>query len=101
MSEQDTSKEPQPTNTGRDSSEPAASSNKWDRKSVLLTLLAGLLPAGSWVIYFCTGAERNDPKIHWLPISLMLTIIFVTILFLWKKYGFSKTFRSLTHGFLG
>ena len=101
MSEQDTSKEPQPTNTGRDSSEPAASSNKWDRKSVLLTLLAGLLPAGSWVIYFCTGAERNDPKIHWLPISLMLTIIFVTILFLWKKIWFLKNISQFNSWIFG
>lgn len=101
MSEQDTSKEPQPTNTGRDSSEPAASSNKWDRKSVLLTLLAGLLPAGSWVIYFCTGAERNDPKIHWLPISLMLTIIFVTILFLWKKVWFLKNVSQFNSWIFG
>jgi len=101
VSEQDTSKEPQPTNTGRDSSEPAASSNKWDRKSVLLTLLAGLLPAGSWVIYFCTGAERNDPKIHWLPISLMLTIIFVTILFLWKKIWFLKNISQFNSWIFG
>ena len=101
MSEQDTSKEPQPTNTGRNSSEPAASSNKWDRKSVLLTLLAGLLPASSWVIYFYTGAERNDPKIHWLPISLMLTIIFVVIVFLWKKLWVFKNISQFNSWIFG
>ena len=106
MSQQDISKEPQvtskqPNDTGHDPSEPAASSNKWDRKSVLLTLLAGLLPAGSWVIYFCTGAERNDPKIHWLPISLMLTIIFVTILFLWKKVWFLKNISQFNSWIFG
>ena len=105
MSEQDTSEEvqvasKQPTNTGHNSSEPAASSNKWDGISVL-TLLTGLLSAGSWVMYFYTGAERNDPKIHWLPISLMLTIIFVVILFLWKKLWVFKNISRFNSWIFG
>ena len=106
MSDQDTSKEPQvtsnqPIDTGHDSSELATSSNKWDRKSVLLAVLFGLLPAASLVIYFWTGAERNDPKIHWLPISLMLTIIFVIILFLWKKIWLLKNISQFNSWIFG
>lgn len=106
MSEQDTSEEvqvasKQPTNTGHNSSEQAASSNKWDGKSILLTLLGGLLPAGSLVMYFYTGAERNDPKIHWLPISIMLIIIFLIILFLWKKLWIFKNISQFNSWIFG
>ena len=70
--------------------------NKW-----ILSIISTILIIIIWTPCFITGHEWNSPNVHWLPISLMLTIIFVTILFLWKKYGFSKMFHSLTHGFLG
>ena len=105
MSEQDISKAPlaaskQTDETRQDPSELATSNNKWGAERILLTGLA-IAVVISLVIYLLTGAEWHSPNIHWLPITLMLSIIFVTILFLWKKYGFSKIFRSLTHGFLG
>ena len=106
MSEQDTSKEPQvtskqPNDTGHDSSELATSSNKWDRKSVLFAAFFGLLPAASLVIYLWTGAEWNSPNVHWFPIFLMLTIIFVTILFLWKKIWFLKNISQFNSWIFG
>ena len=105
MSEQDTSESlqvasKQQTNTGRNPSEPATSSNKQGGQSTLLVIL-GVITFVSWVVYFCTGAERNDPKIHWLPISLMLTIIFVTILFLWKKVWFLKNVSQFNSWIFG
>lgn len=105
MSEQDTSQEPliasnQPTNTGRNPSEPATSSNKQGGQSTLLTIL-GVITFVSWVVYFCTGAERNDPKVHWLPISLMLTIIFVIILFLCKKLWVFKNISQFNSWIFG
>ena len=107
MSDQGASEEPliassQPSSTGRNSSEsePATSSNKQGGQSTLLTIL-GAITFVSWVVYFCTGAERNDPKIHWLPISLMLTIIFVTILFLWKKVWFLKNVSQFNSWIFG
>ena len=107
MSDQGASEEPliassQPSSTGRNSSEsePTASSNKQGGQSTLLTIL-GAITFVSWVVYFCTGAERNDPKIHWLPISLMLTIIFVTILFLWKKVWFLKNVSQFNSWIFG
>lgn len=107
MSDQGASEEPliassQPSSTGRNSSEsePATSSNKQVGQSTLLTIL-GAITFVSWVVYLCTGAERNDPKIHWLPISLMLTIIFVTILFLWKKVWFLKNISQFNSWIFG
>ena len=105
MSEQDTSESlqvasKQHTNTGRNPSEPATSSNKQGGQFTLLVIL-GVITFVSWVVYFCTGAERNDPKIHWLPISLMLTIIFVTILFLWKKVWFLKNVSQFNSWIFG
>ena len=105
MSEQDTSESlqvasKQQTNTGRNPSEPATSSNKQGGQFTLLVIL-GVITFVSWVVYFCTGAERNDPKIHWLPISLMLTIIFVTILFLWKKVWFLKNVSQFNSWIFG
>lgn len=105
MSDQGTSEESlitsnQPTNTGRNSSEPAASSNKQSGQSTLLAIL-GVITFVSWVVYFCTGAERNDPKIHWLPISLMLTIIFAIILFLCKKLWVFKNISQFNSWIFG
>lgn len=105
MSDQGTSEESlitsnQPTNTGRNSSEPAASSNKRSGQSTLLAIL-GVITFVSWVVYFCTGAERNDPKIHWLPISLMLTIIFAIILFLCKKLWVFKNISQFNSWIFG
>ena len=105
MSDQGTSEEPlvasnQPTNTGRNSSEPATSSNKQGGQSTLLAIM-GVITFVSWVVYFCTGAERNDPKIHWLPISLMLTIIFVIILFLCKKLWVFKNISQFNSWIFG
>ena len=106
MSEQDTSKEPQvtskpPNDTGHESSELATSSNRWDEKPMLLAVLFGLLPVTSLVIYFWTGADWNNPNIHWLPIFLMLTIISVTILFLWKKIWFLKNISQFNSWIFG
>lgn len=106
MSEQDTSKEPRvtskpPNDTGHESSELATSSNRWDEKPMLLAVLFGLLPAASLVIYFWTGADWNNPNIHWLPIFLMLTIISVTILFLWKKVWFLKNISQFNSWIFG
>lgn len=105
MSEQDTSEDlqvasKQQTNTGRNPSEPATSSNKQGGQSTLLAIL-GVITFVSWVVYFCTGAERNDPKIHWLPISLMLTIIFVIILFLCKKLWVFKNISQFNSWIFG
>ena len=105
MSDQGTSEEPliasnQPTNTGRNSSEPATSGNKQGGQSTLLAIL-GLITFVSWIVYFYTGAERNDPKIHWLPISLMLTIIFVIILFLCKKLWVFKNISQFNSWIFG
>lgn len=105
MSEQDTSEEvqvasKQPTNTGRDPSEPAASSNKSDGKSTLLVILGAIMVI-SWVIYVCTGTEWNNPEIHWFPISLMLTIIFAVILFLWKKLWIFKNISQFNSWIFG
>ena len=105
MSQQDTSKEPlviskQPNDAERDSSESAISSNKWDGKSTLLVIL-GAITVVFWVIYFYTGAERNTPEIHWLPISLMLTIISAVILFLWKKLWVFKNISQFNSWIFG
>lgn len=105
MSEQDTSEDlqvtsEQPTNTGRNSSEPATSDNKRDGKTRLLATF-GVITLVFWVIYFCTGAERNSPEIHWLPISLMMTIIFVIILFLWKKLWVFKNISQFNSWIFG
>lgn len=105
MSEQDTSEDlqvasKQQTNTGHNPSEPATSSNKQGGQSTLLAIL-GVITFVSWVVYFCTGAERNDPKIHWLPISLMLTIIFVIILFLCKKLWVFKNISQFNSWIFG
>lgn len=106
MSEQDTSQESQvtpkqPKDMGHDSSELATSSNKWDRTFVLLAVLFGLLSVASLVIYFWTGAEWNNPNVHWLPIFLMLTIIFATILSLWKKIWFLKNISQFNSWIFG
>ena len=105
MSEQDTSKEPPvtskpPNDMEHDSSESAISSNKWDGKSTVLVIL-GAIMAISWVIYFCTGPEWNNPEIHWFPISLMLTIIFTVILFLWKKLWVFKNVSQFNSWIFG
>jgi len=54
-----------------------------------------------WTPYFATGHEWNSPNVHWLPISLMLTIIFVTILFLWKKVWFLKNISQFNSWIFG
>ena len=106
MSEQDTSKESlatskQPNNTRHNPLELATSNNKWSRKSVLLAVFAGSLPVASLLIYFLTGTEWNTPEIHWLPLSLMLFIIFITMLFLWKKIWFLKNISQFNSWIFG
>ena len=66
--------------------------NKW----VLLIMIIII-----WTPYFATGHEWNSPNVHWLPISLMLTIIFVTILFLWKKLWFLKNISQFNSWIFG
>lgn len=105
MSEQDISKDPlvsskQPDDTRQDPSELATSNNKWGAERKLLTGLA-IVAVISFAIYLWTGAEWNSPNIHWLPITLMLTIIFVTILFLWKKIWFLKNISQFNSWIFG
>ena len=65
--------------------------NKW-----VLSIISTILIIIIWTPCFITGHEWNSPNVHWLPISLMLTIIFVTILFLWKKVWFLKNVSQFT-----
>ena len=105
MSEQDISKAPlaaskQTDETRQDPSELATSNNKWGAERILLTGLA-IAVVISLVIYLLTGAEWHSPNIHWLPITLMLSIIFVTILFLWKKIWFLKNISQFNSWIFG
>ena len=105
MSEQDISKAPlaaskQTDDTRQDPSELATSNNKWGAERILLTGLAVAVVI-SLVIYLLTGAEWNSPNIHWLPITLMLTIIFVTTLFLSKKIWFLKNISQFNSWIFG
>ena len=105
MSEQDISKAPlaaskQTDKTRQNPSELATSNNKWGAERILLTGLA-IAVVISLVIYLLTGAEWHSPNIHWLPITLMLSIIFVTILFLWKKIWFLKNISQFNSWIFG
>ena len=105
MSEQDISKallaaSKQTDDTRQDPSELATSNNKWGAERILLTGLAVAVVI-SLVIYLLTGAEWNSPNIHWLPITLMLTIIFVTTLFLSKKIWFLKNISQFNSWIFG
>lgn len=105
MSEQDISKAPlvaskQTDETRQDPSELAISNNKWGAERILLTGLA-IAVVISLVIYLLTGTEWNSPNIHWLPITLMLGIIFVTILFLRKKIWFLKNISQFNSWIFG
>ena len=105
MSEQDISKAPlaaskQTDDTRQDPSELATSNNKWGVERILLTGLA-IAVVISLVIYLLTGAEWHSPNIHWLPITLMLSIIFVTILFLRKKIWFLKNISQFNSWIFG
>ena len=91
----------QTTQPGRQSNSKA--SNTWlkireilNNKWVLLIMIIII-----WTPYFATGHEWNSPNVHWLPISLMLTIIFVTILFLWKKVWFLKNISQFNSWIFG
>lgn len=70
--------------------------NKW-----VLLIISTILIIIIWIPYFATGHEWNSPNVHWLPISLMLTIIFVTILFLWKKVWFLKNISQFNSWIFG
>ena len=70
--------------------------NKW-----VLLIISTILIIIIWTPYFVTGHEWNSPNVHWLPISLMLTIIFVTILFLWKKVWFLKNISQFNSWVFG
>ncbi len=70
--------------------------NKW-----VLLIMSTILIIIIWTPYFVTGREWNSPNIHWLPISLMLTIIFVTILFLWRKMWFLKNISQFNSWIFG
>ena len=70
--------------------------NKW-----VLLIISTILIIIIWTPYFITGHEWNSPNVHWLPISLMLTIIFVTILFLWKKVWFLKNVSQFNSWIFG
>lgn len=70
--------------------------NKW-----VLLIISTILIIIIWTPYFVTGHEWNSPNVHWLPISLMLTIIFVTILFLWKKVWFLKNISQFNSWIFG
>ena len=105
MSEQDISKAPlaaskQTDETRQDPSELGTSNNKWGAERILLTGLA-IAAVISLVIYLLTGTEWHSPNIHWLPITLILSIIFVTILFLWKKIWFLKNISQFNSWIFG
>lgn len=70
--------------------------NKW-----VLLIISTILIIIIWIPYFATGHEWNSPNVHLLPISLMLTIIFVTILFLWKKVWFLKNISQFNSWIFG
>lgn len=70
--------------------------NKW-----VLSIISTILIIIIWTPCFITGHEWNSPNVHWLPISLMLTIIFVTILFLWKKVWFLKNVSQFNSWIFG
>ena len=70
--------------------------NKW-----VLLIISTILIIIIWTPCFITGHEWNSPNVHWLPISLMLTIIFVTILFLWKKVWFLKNVSQFNSWIFG
>ena len=70
--------------------------NKW-----VLLIISIILIIIIWTPCFITGHEWNSPNVHWLPISLMLTIIFVTILFLWKKVWFLKNVSQFNSWIFG
>lgn len=70
--------------------------NKW-----VLLIISIILIITFWTPYFVTGHEWNSPNVHWLPISLMLTIIFATILFLWKKVWFLKNISQFNSWIFG
>ena len=70
--------------------------NKW-----VLLIMSTILIIIIWTPYFVTGGEWNSPNVHWLPISLMLTIIFVTILFLWRKMWFLKNISQFNSWIFG
>ena len=70
--------------------------NKW-----VLLIISTILIIIIWTPCFTTGHEWNSPNVHWLPISLMLTIIFVTILFLWKKVWFLKNVSQFNSWIFG
>lgn len=70
--------------------------NKW-----VLLIISTILIIIIWIPYFATGHEWNSPNVHLLPISLMLTIIFVTILFLWKKVWFLKNVSQFNSWIFG
>lgn len=95
----------QTTQPGRQSNSKA--SNTWLKIREILNNKWGLLIISTipiiivWTPYFITGHEWNSPNIHWLPISLMLTIIFVTILFLWKKVWFLKNISQFNSWIFG
>lgn len=95
----------QATQSGRQSNSRA--SNTWlkireilNNKWVLL-IISTILIIIIWIPYFATGHEWNSPNVHWLPISLLLTIIFVTILFLWKKVWFLKNISQFNSWIFG
>lgn len=70
--------------------------NKW-----VLLIISTILIIIIWIPYFATGHEWNSPNVHLLPISLMLTIIVVTILFLWKKVWFLKNISQFNSWIFG
>lgn len=100
-----TSESEQTTQPGRQSNSKV--SNTWlkireilNNKWVLL-IISTILIIIIWIPYFATGHEWNSPNVHLLPISLMLTIIFVTILFLWKKVWFLKNISQFNSWIFG